>query len=156
MNKQILSEDLKIGNWVNLFLGYEGEMNAQYRAIQIKGIMENIAGDFYYLNPVDNTWVLKTQNLEGIPFTEYILQNNKTPFEFNEKTGHWVMNYGRNGNPNHDRILYIGYEGELNIGWYYGIQDPVFDSVIINTFSCVHELQNIVKDITKNKLEIIL
>jgi hypothetical protein len=65
-------EELRIGNWVNLFLGIDDE-GAHYRPMQIKGVMEDLSGEFYYLSAVSNTWVYSTQNLEPIPLTEDIL-----------------------------------------------------------------------------------
>lgn len=65
-------EELRINNWVNLFLGID-DNGTQYRPMQIKGIMEDLSGEFYYLNTNSANWVYSTQNLEPIPLTEDIL-----------------------------------------------------------------------------------
>lgn len=77
-------EELRINNWVNLFLGID-DNGTQYRPMQIKGIMEDLSGEFYYLNTNSANWVYSTQNLEPIPLTEDILLKIKgmTVFEFN-------------------------------------------------------------------------
>ena len=70
MNK----EELRIGNWVNRYLGTD-DNGPQYKQVKITGVMVDLIGDFYYLDPLHNTWVLDTQNLEPIPLTEeYLLK----------------------------------------------------------------------------------
>lgn len=90
------------------------------------------------------------RDLHAIPLTEEILL--KCGLERNTITNHFVIQYGRNGNPSPDRNIYLGYE--LNIGWYVGIQDKTLDSVIINTVKYLHELQNLYKCLSNQELTI--
>jgi hypothetical protein len=88
-----------------------------------------------------------SENYEPILLTKDWLI--KFGFTFVNETRHWYILFKREGSPE-DMIFFIGFDKIMK--YWFGIQNPVMDTVAINTVKYVHQLQNIYFALTGEEL----
>ena len=130
------ANELRIGNFVNLFLGID-DNGANFRLLTIDGVMREMSGQFYLIN---HTWIEISNNIEPIPLTEEWLLK----FGFQKRADGMSVDW-------HIGINEITHDWLFDIKWIDGFEYPFYRNGR-HVIKYVHQLQNLYFALTGEEL----
>jgi len=150
----IKASELRIGSLVNLYLGID-DNGAQYKPIHLQGVMNDLAGDFHYLNPISGEWVFSTSTLIPIQLSaKWLLRLGFEKYQWQDayfiktKYGHLYIQFYKDRIITQFKNLFKDHKGDMAMQGkkFIGKKEDCED------FKYVHQLQNFFHAITGEEL----